>query len=134
PPADGHGAWSETSLYDFQCGADGAFPLPGLTFDQSGNLYSASVGTAYGYGNVFELSPNKDGSWSQSVLYNFKNTARGYVPAVGPVLGADGHLYGTTKEGGPSQRGVVYELSPPQGPGKWTESVLFAFGDLVGGI
>ncbi len=128
PPSGGRGIWSESSIYDFQGGGDGAFPLPGLIFDPSGNLYSASLGPGYGYSNVFELTPNHDGSWAQSVLYNFRNVARGYVPEVGPVLGRDGNLYGTTVEGGSSDRGAVYALSPPQQGHKfWQERVLHSF-------
>jgi uncharacterized repeat protein (TIGR03803 family) len=50
------------------------------------------------------------------------------VPEVGPVLGQDGNFYGTTVEGGKSDYGAVYALSPPQRPGKfWAQSVLYSF-------
>ncbi len=51
----------ETVLHSFctqQDCPDGVFPMAGLTFDQSGNLYGmAPAGGAYGLGVVFELTP-----------------------------------------------------------------------------
>lgn len=121
--------WKEFTLYSFQCGNDGAFPLPGLVFDASGNLYDTSIGAFGNYGNVFELSPTKGGQWSESVLHNFAVVADGYVPSVGPILGRNGNVYGTTQEGGQSDRGVVFELTPPTMQGQdWAESVLYSFG------
>src|SRR5258708_6675635 len=37
------GGWTETVLYTFTGGADGANPLGGLTFDAAGNLYGGTV-------------------------------------------------------------------------------------------
>jgi uncharacterized repeat protein (TIGR03803 family) len=51
---------TEAILYFFsrQNGANGAFPMSGLVADGAGNLYgTASGGGAYGYGNVFEITP-----------------------------------------------------------------------------
>ena len=51
---------TETILYSFdqKNGANGAFPISGLIADRSGNLYgTASMGGAYGYGTVFEITP-----------------------------------------------------------------------------
>jgi uncharacterized repeat protein (TIGR03803 family) len=65
----GAGAQSKyTSLYKFRARAGGRYPS-GLIFDQSGNLYgTTSEGGAHGFGTVFELTPNSDGSWTESVL------------------------------------------------------------------
>jgi hypothetical protein len=53
----------------------GNHPLAGLIFDQAGNLYSTTanggLGCAYGYGLVFELTPNSNGGWSETVLQDF---------------------------------------------------------------
>jgi len=122
-----HAEWTQTSLYDFRCRSDGAFPLPGLIFDAAGNLYGASLGTAQGYGNVFELSPARGGGWSESVLYNFTRVAKGYTPNAGPIIGQNGRLYGTTEEGGQSDEGTVFGLTPPRKHGAWTERVLYSF-------
>lgn len=49
---------SETVLYAFTGGSDGSYPVGGLIEDQAGNFYGMTVqGGAYGYGEVYELTP-----------------------------------------------------------------------------
>jgi uncharacterized repeat protein (TIGR03803 family) len=51
------GSWTYTSLHDFS-GSDGSFPLSGVTFDPSGNLYGTTYyGGANNYGVVWEITP-----------------------------------------------------------------------------
>jgi uncharacterized repeat protein (TIGR03803 family) len=51
------GSWTYTSLHDFS-GSDGSFPLSGVTFDPSGNLYGTTYyGGANNYGVVWEIMP-----------------------------------------------------------------------------
>ena len=127
-PSKRRGEWKESTLYAFECGNDGAFPVPGLIFDAAGNLYDMSLGAFGGPSNVFELSPMQDGDWSESVLYSFTQLANGYTPSVGPVLGTNGRIYGTTQEGGQSDAGTVFDLTPPKkGMQNWTEQVLHSF-------
>src|SRR6266702_2010809 len=58
-------------LHEFK-GKDGEFPRAGLIFDGAGNLYGTTVGGgAFGGGTVFKLTPNSDGSWTESVLHSF---------------------------------------------------------------
>jgi uncharacterized repeat protein (TIGR03803 family) len=69
PNADG--SWRESVLYSFcsltNCG-DGEFPVAGLIFDQAGNLYGTTEsGGAHGPGTVFQLAPNADGSWRETI-------------------------------------------------------------------
>src|SRR5271169_2450546 len=64
----GSSAWAAgkyKTLHTFkQTGVGGDLPLGGLTFDAAGNLYGTTeYGGAHGYGTVFELTPNGDGSW-----------------------------------------------------------------------
>ena len=48
---------TETALYSFQNGIDGAAPTGGVVLDQSGHLYGATqAGGAGGGGTVFELT------------------------------------------------------------------------------
>ena len=125
---DGKGGWAETVLHPFN-GFDGSQPVASLIFDNAGNLYgTTSFGgaKAYGRGNVFKLSPNSDGTWTESVLLTF-NGADGWRPLGGLTFDAAGNLYGTTDEGGASGFfGNVYKLSPGS-DGKWTETVLYSF-------
>jgi uncharacterized repeat protein (TIGR03803 family) len=95
-------AQTDSTLYSFTGGADGGNPLSSLVMDNAGNLY----GTA--------------------VLYSFTGGLDGADPYyAGVIFDAAGNLYGTTVEGGTSNLGTVFELSPT-GNG-WTESVLYSF-------
>ena len=52
------GSWSFTHLYDFTNGADGAYPIGGVTLDSAGNLFGTCVdGGANGYGTIWEITP-----------------------------------------------------------------------------
>ncbi len=124
------GSWSESVLYSFRGGEDGADPFAGLIFDQAGNLYGTTfyggIANCYdGCGVVFELSPNQDGSWSENVLYSFTG-GDGGNPFAGMIFDNAGNLYGATSSAGPYGWGVVFKLSPNQN-GSWSESVLYSF-------
>jgi uncharacterized repeat protein (TIGR03803 family) len=123
------GVWTETVLHTFAySGTDGYTPLAGLVFDASGNLYGTTVnGGAYKYGTVFELTPTAGGGWTETVLHSFNNKGTdGYWPYASLILDASGNLYGTTLNGGTSNVGTVFELTPTAGGG-WTETVLHNF-------
>jgi uncharacterized repeat protein (TIGR03803 family) len=120
---------------------DGAFPVASLVFDPAGNLYGTTrAGGTFLQGSVFELSPNTDGTWNETVLYSFcpnfpQLCIDGQSPQAGLLLDSEGNLYGTTYSGGNSEScgngpgcGVVFELSPASAPGgTWTEAVLDNF-------
>jgi len=99
-------------------------------------LLAASIASrkdfsAYYSGVVFELKPNPDRSWTESVLYSFTGAADGAHPSAGLVLNGAGNLYGTTFEGGACAEsdagcGVVFKLAPDPA-GTWTESVVHSF-------
>ncbi len=125
PNADG--SWTESDLYTFTGGSDGGLPNAAVIFDASGNLYSsARQGGEYGYGVVYQLTPNSDGTWFESVLYSFTAGSDGGYPWMGLIFDTAGNLYSTTREGGAYGDGVVYELTP-NSDGTWTESVLYSF-------
>jgi uncharacterized repeat protein (TIGR03803 family) len=142
--------WKETVLYYF--GIDGFYaPTGGLTIDHAGNLYgSVSSGNPDDYdgcywhnhasfpgcGAIFELSPNGDGTWTESNIYIFQGTPDGSTPRSTLVFDAKGNLYGTTEYGGSSSGlcsgdylwgcGTVFELTP-NGGGTWSENILYYF-------
>ena len=120
-------AQTETVLYTFTGGSDGGGPLPGLTSDGAGNFYATTkFGGDWGYGTVYELSPNRSGGWNQTVLYSFTGGADGGTPYFSNVIfDRVGNLYGTTFAGGAYGYGVVFELSPAGT--SWTETVLYTF-------
>jgi len=138
PQSDG--TWNESLLYSFcsqaKC-ADGEFPLGGLVMDGTGNLFgtaqyggtqSGCQGSFNGCGVAFELSPQIDGTWVETVLYDFCSVFSNNVceDGSGPnsqlVFDEAGNLYGTSLG---AIRGTVFELSP--GSNGWTESVLYKF-------
>jgi uncharacterized repeat protein (TIGR03803 family) len=101
-PLQGANAYTETVLYAFSGGSDGANPGSGLIFDSSGNLYSttgsggaACLQYSSGCGTVFELAPNG----TETVLHTFTGND-GAIPAAGVILDSRGNLYGTTLYGG----------------------------------
>ena len=133
PPAVAGGAWTETVLYSFQGGADGAYPYGGVIFDETGNLYGTTGST------VFQLRPPviRGGAWTLDVLHEFKSlTDDGWNSVAGLVRDLRGNLYGTTEWGGTAHPpdcgslgcGTVFEVSPPLAPGgAWREQVLHSF-------
>src|SRR5439155_585924 len=86
----------------------------------------------------FELSPQSNGTWTQTVLHQF-TPSEGGTPMGPLVFDSAGSLYGTTAYGGPNSCsgdgcGMVFNLSPGSG-GTWTEQVLYTFlGAFDGGI
>ncbi|MEJ0048748.1 MAG: choice-of-anchor tandem repeat GloVer-containing protein [Rhodospirillales bacterium] len=85
-------AASESVLYQFQNGRDGAYSFTGLT-ELDGTLYGGTWGGGNAHGTVFALT--KDGK--QKVLHAFDI---GAGPYVGNLINVDGTFYGTTYYGG----------------------------------
>jgi uncharacterized repeat protein (TIGR03803 family) len=124
---NGDGTWTHRVIYSFHGGnVDGAHPYAGVTFDAVGNLYgTTSGGGSYGYGTVFQLTPNQDGSWTENVIHSF-DKEDGATPYAGVVFDAKGNLYGTAQSGGSQNSGTLFELSP-QPDGTWAASILHQF-------
>jgi uncharacterized repeat protein (TIGR03803 family) len=130
--------WCESVLHSFESMPDGAFPVSGLTWDPYGNLYGTTYGGGNGMGTVYELSPNGNGGWNESVLYSFcvqPSCADGARPD-GQGQATNGNFYATTESGGAYAAGTVFALSPepvggcPVGsyPGNgWCEVILHEF-------
>jgi uncharacterized repeat protein (TIGR03803 family) len=119
----GDGSWTETVLHTFVGTPDGEQPLAPVIFDAAGNLYGTTAyGGIYEGGTGFELTPNAEGGWTETVLYSFcsqNDCTDGSLPVGGLVLDAAGSLYGTTYLGGtyqctlqPPGCGTVFKLSP----------------------
>ena len=121
-------AWTETVIYTFTHGSDGAAPTSGVVFDQAGNLYgtTASGGSLVG-GTLFQLSPpSQGGAWTETTLYNFAGLGNG-AGQVPDYLAFDksGNLYGYDAGIG---FGGVFQLTPPATPGgAWSYNHIYSF-------
>lgn len=123
--------WTESTIYSFTGGDDGASPPAGVTLDAHGNLFgTSSFGGVNGVGVVYELS-RSGSSWTQTVLYSFQGGSDGQNPVGGVIVDKAGNLYGTTFDGGDNGGGTVYELSPSGGT--WTFTTLYSFTGGYGG-
>lgn len=119
--------WQVAKLHGFSDGKNGGKPVGPLIADQGGNIYGTTeVGGPSGYGVVFQLSPNGDGSWSDTTLHRFLGSDGAY-PDGGLTMDAKGNLYGATFAGGSQGGGVAFELSAGDKKG-WSYSVLYQFG------
>ncbi len=136
------GAWKEIRLYNFEgpSGTTGTgFPMAGVVFDSSGNLYGTTFGgTGAPYnadlGTVFKLSPPTTSEettgkeWTKTTLHAFIGGPDGANPRSGVIFDKNGNIYGSTSSGAPICAGTVFRLVPPSGNQKeWTETVLYAF-------
>ncbi len=125
-------------LYSFgSVRGDGQYPVDDLVRDKAGNLYGLTYQGGTGGGTIFQLSPGQDGSWTETILYEFCDgspCSQGSL-AEGLSIDSHGNLFGTTQYGGQSPScpydagcGVVFELSPPvQLGGTWDYSVIYSF-------
>lgn len=121
-PAEGGEVWNANLLYSFTGGADGNGPRETPFRDSSGNIY---VTTAFGGANVcsatgndgcgtlIKLTPNGDGTYSETTIYEFSQSVGG-LPHGGLLL-HQGFLVGAAAVGGAAQgsgNGTIYEIQP----------------------
>jgi hypothetical protein len=126
------------TLYSFTGdNGDGSFPEGGVVIGSKGALYGTTLaagasGTGiYGDGTVFRLTPPgaAGGAWTETVLHNFMG-ADGMSPYAALLIGTNGRLYGTTRNGGNGTEsgGTAFELAPPaDAGGAWTYRILHSF-------
>jgi uncharacterized repeat protein (TIGR03803 family) len=103
---------SESVLYSFRGGRDGAGPLAGLSADHAGNFYGmtndggGACDNDYGCGVVFKIAA--DGT--ESILHRFTAGSDGASPGAGLLASKNGELLGTTELAGANGGGTVFAL------------------------
>jgi uncharacterized repeat protein (TIGR03803 family) len=110
-----------TVLHSFAGGAtDGAIAMAGLTTGTDGNFYGVTnSGGTKGNGTFFKITP----AGALTVLYSFVGGATDAASPRGALLLArDGNFYGMSFEGGTSNVGTVYKITPAG-----VETVLHSF-------
>jgi len=123
-------SWTETVLYSFAGGANGAYPSNGLIMDPKGNFYGSTLeggsgSCSGGCGTVFELSPGS--GWTEQVIYNVDNKGYYVLPGSdiipsgnsGLAMNANGNIFGAVGL-------TVFELSS-NGNGGWTPTLIYTF-------
>ena len=107
---------------------NGAYPMAGLIADANGNLFGTTpYGGADGYGNVFEIvKTNGVYASTPAILVSFDGN-NGNTPMAGLIMDANGNLFGTTSQGGPSGNGNVFEIVKTNGVYANSPTDLFDF-------
>jgi uncharacterized repeat protein (TIGR03803 family) len=112
-------------LYSFKGGTtDGWGPEGTVVLDQSGNLYgTTTLGGSSQNGIIWKVSP----TGRETILHTFAGGASdGCAPIDGVTPDSQGNLYGVTPNCGPSNLGVLYQLSKS---GTFTLLHTFHFSD-----
>ena len=115
-------------LHYFTGSPDGSAPYSQLTFDGHGNLFGTTLGGGGGYGTVFEVQPNGDGTWTESIIHDFR-IMDGEFPVAGVAFDHSGALYGTTEGGSLGlgyAAGSIYRLAL-QMDGSWKAHTMHIF-------
>jgi len=135
-----HSKWAFETLYDFGSALAGG-PSAGLTYrgasagnsyDGKSPLYGTTVFGGLNDGGVVYALNQKHGTWAETDLYSFcsqANCADGNLPDAELLVAADGHLFGTTLQGGANGSGVIFELAKKGGA--WKQTVLHSFCEIA---
>ncbi|MGD0824963.1 MAG: choice-of-anchor tandem repeat GloVer-containing protein [Terriglobales bacterium] len=116
PPSGGGTDWTETVLYVFGGGKDGALPAADLVMDAKGAIYSTTAaGGSSNNGTVFKLTPPGSGetAWTEKRLTTFNGSDGSYSDSgLLPLkVGKAVVLFGGTLFGGGDGVGVIYEIT-----------------------
>lgn len=125
PPSAPGASWTETALY-YRI----PFAIGTLAINEDGVLFGAATAGPYQDSEVYSLTPptSSGGTWTEDVLHRFTGGSGGGAPAAGVVITPGGVLYGATSDGGTSNSGVVFSLTPPRSAGgQWKEALLYTF-------
>ena len=121
------GTWSQSVIYAFTGGNDGAEPGSPVALDKHGNIYGTTpIGGANGLGVVYQLKPDAAGGWTFHVIHTFTGGEDGIGGSAAHLLiTRSGKIYGACTTGGAFGNGTVFEMSFDDG--QWRFQTLYAF-------
>src|ERR1700733_13759717 len=107
-------------IHSFRGEPDGADPQSSLIQDSAGNFYGTTAeGGKTNAGSVFTVTT----AGTEKVLHSFtQNRHDGSFPEARLTISGAGELYGTTYEGGPTDSGVIFQMSR-----SGSEKVIYSF-------
>jgi len=119
------GPATESVIHSFNVNPDGSDPRANVIRSSDGNLYgTTNGGGTSGLGTVFKITP----VGLETVLYSFAGgAADGSYPGAALIQAADGNFYGTTSNGGSSDNGTVFKITPAG-----VETLLYSFAGGAG--
>ncbi len=135
----------ERVLHNFIGPRSGDVAIGNEVFDAAGDVYGMTLtGGTSGFGTVYQLSPQANGSWKETVIHNFAGGSDGsfYLGEYSGLslysfsrlrIDSAGTLYGVTPTGGAYGLGVLFKLQKDS-IGNWTETILYAFGNTGDGV
>jgi uncharacterized repeat protein (TIGR03803 family) len=124
------GGYTLNTLVSFNA-TDGGTPQGSLIADANGDLFGTTLGGgAHSNGTVFELVNNGGGAYTLNTLISF-DYSDGAYPSGSLIMDAAGNLFGTTKDGGTSGDGTVFELVN-DGGGAYALNTLVNFTGVSG--
>jgi uncharacterized repeat protein (TIGR03803 family) len=128
-PPEGAGPWTYELLYTFPALAGDAGPDGGLVRDQQNGVVYGIVAAGFsGFGEIFELTPQRTPPWGYRTLHTFTGAPNGAVgDPLMKLLLRDGSLIGTSYTGGANSHGAVfrYKLATDTASGRF--SLLYSF-------
>jgi len=103
---------TESVVYSFADGTDGATPAGSLVYDATNNLFYGTTqnGGAYSAGTIFTFNPTTN---TETVVYSFGNGTDGQWPSADLTYdAADGLFFGQTMSGGGNGDGTMFTFNP----------------------
>lgn len=138
PPVSPGADWTQEAIYNLASMGQGGSPTS-LAVASDGTLY----GTTYGSGSVtgeaaatvFELTPpaSSGGDWTYTMLENFGSTHQ----LAQPLILQGGKLFDAmlgSQDGGGSDDGAVFAMTPPSSGDAWTLNILYKFAAPPSGL
>jgi uncharacterized repeat protein (TIGR03803 family) len=122
--------WTEVILHKFTGPPDGSVPVSSVVLTAPGRLFGTTLeGGANDMGSAFEVrfTSDADAPARERVLYSFGSFNGDGIHPNAALLPKGPGFFGVTRDGGATGRGTVFQLTPPESGGDWTETLIYSF-------